>query len=227
MARAVRILAQLHSRRRFRRRLFLCGGRSDYSASFCPSAGIGLGCSIIDGRRAPPTRTKFPASGCGHTHWSLLKALARVSDDVVDLVNPYPSGEAVSDGPSSKRFFRRLAPFDLAHNLACPCGVDGGWDDSGDLVAPLRAGAHLGNCLSRLADHKKPARPGPNSKTDDDFLLTLECLNDTKGKEREGRELFVKRVKVKDSIEAASASKRFTAAMKRVRALKLTFFERG
>jgi hypothetical protein len=77
------------------------------------------------------------------------------------------------------------------------------------------------------ADHKKPARPGPNSKTDDDFLLTLECLKDTKGKEREGRELFVKRVKVKDSIEAASASKRFTAAMKRVRALKLTFFERG
>src|ERR1700722_1742806 len=142
MARGVRILAQLHSRRRFRRRLFLCGGRSDYSASFCPSAGIGLGCSIIDGRRIPPSRMKFPASGCGHTHWSLLKALAGMVDDVVDFVDPDPSAQAESARYSPERFRRRLAPFDLAHNLAGGFGVDGGWNDSGDLVAPLRDGVH-------------------------------------------------------------------------------------
>ena len=39
----------------------------------------------------------------GNPHRGLLKTLARVVDDGVDLVNPYPSGEAVWDGPSSER----------------------------------------------------------------------------------------------------------------------------
>jgi hypothetical protein len=150
MARGVRILAELHSRRRFRRRLFLCGGRSDYSASFCPSAGLGLGCSIIDCRRVPPTRAKFPASGCGHADWSLLKALAGMVDDVVDFVDPDSSAQAVSDRPSPA--FQATARALRSRPQSCKRIRCRRWLERQRRSCCANSGrCSSGDCLSRLA----------------------------------------------------------------------------
>jgi hypothetical protein len=85
----------------------------------------------------------------------------------------------------------------------------------------------LGEALVRLWNgREKPVRPGPKSKEDKFFFLTLECLKETKGMKQAARELFVRRGRVNNPMAPASASKQFTRAMKQVRALKLTFFER-
>jgi hypothetical protein len=97
-------------------------------------------------------------------------------------------------------------------------------------LARLRADAEplsLGEALLRLwADRAKPVRPGPKSKEREFFLLTLECLKETKGREHQARGLFVERVRINNPMAPASASKQFTRAMKQVRTLNLTFFER-
>ena len=97
-------------------------------------------------------------------------------------------------------------------------------------LARIRAEAEplpLGEALVFLwAGRAKPVRPGPKSKADEFFLLTLDCLKKTKGREHDARGLFVERAQINNPMAPASASKQFTRAMKQVRALNLTFFER-
>jgi hypothetical protein len=80
----------------------------------------------------------------GAPYRGLLKARARFGDDVVDLVGPFPSAEAVLKIiPSPDGILRRPLAFDRLDNVADAFGVgcrrQGG---GGNQVAPLWAGIH-------------------------------------------------------------------------------------